>query len=505
MTLFSSLWRALGRIRVRLLVVNLVVVLVPVAGLEFARIYERQLLDGLQRDVENQAILVSRWMESELARGVALGAPHQAAILEQAAKGTRTRIRLIDAEHGVLADSHQHGPPEGPEFPPPSLMRTAREFSEDHRGSARSWSSEPTGHQEDLRLREEVIQAFAGHRGAFTRVSRNPSAVYLFIAHPIVQGGQVKGVVYLVRSTNPVLQELHRIRSGLIEVMAAALGITAFLTLGLAWTISRPLSRLAKAAQRIAAGERNVALPRGGGGEISELGEAFEVMTAKLDARSRYLSEFAADVAHEFKSPLTSIRGAAELLEEGAADDPEARSRFLHNIELDAGRLDQLVSRLLELSRIEASQVAPVPVNLQALVTRAVARSQTPESSVVLEYQSRRTTILARETELETALLNLLDNALRFSPEGGIVMVRVVDGADRRLGIVVRDQGPGIDPVNLPRVFDRFFTTDAEGEGTGLGLAIVKTVAVAHGGEIVVESPPGEGATFTLWIAPGYE
>ena len=131
----SWLRRALGRIRVRLLVVNLVVVLVPVAGLEFADLYERQLLDALERDMRNQASLVRRFLEMELRRGVPLGEEAHEAALRDAAARTRTRIRVLDRAREVVVDSHRDGPPEGPEAPPPSLLGSAR--------STGRWASAP--------------------------------------------------------------------------------------------------------------------------------------------------------------------------------------------------------------------------------------------------------------------------------------------------------------------------------------------------------------------------
>jgi two-component system sensor histidine kinase ChvG len=277
------------------------------------------------------------------------------------------------------------------------------------------------------------------------------------------------------------------------------------MTLGLAWTISRPLERLVLAARRIAKGDMAVEVPSGGGGELSELSTAFSEMTRKLEARQRYISEFAADVAHAFKSPLTSIRGAADLLADGAAEEPEARRRFLSNISLDAERLDRLVSRLLELSRIDASDAVLSAIVLEDLVRRAVERAQDPSGSVVLDYRSSVPLIRGRAGDLEIAILNLLDNAIRFSPTGERVHV-TVDGraGDSLVVISVSDSGPGIPPEHQPRLFERFFTTEAEGEGTGLGLAIVKSVVDAHSGRIQVESTPGS-TTFRISLPLGFE
>jgi two-component system sensor histidine kinase ChvG len=222
-------------------------------------------------------------------------------------------------------------------------------------------------------------------------------------------------------------------------------------------------------------------------------------MKQRLDARLRYIEGFAADVAHEFKSPLTSIRGAAELLEEGAADDPEARRRFLRNIELDVARLDRPVSRLLELSRIEASSEAMTLIDLEALLARVVERAGSPERPVELRYRASARFLRARETDLETALLNLVENAVRFSPPGEPVEIEVTGGVPA-VAVAITDRGPGISPANLPKIFDRFFTTDAEKNGTGLGLSIVRSVITAHAGTVEVKSAPGEGASFTVTL-----
>jgi two-component system sensor histidine kinase ChvG len=478
--------------------VNGVVLLVPVVGLEFARIHERQLLEALERDMKNQTALVRATVEAGFDHGRLLGDPEQAEALTAAARTTRTRIRLLDETGAVVVDSHENGPPEGPEPPPPRILgRSVR-----GRVSEVDWSRlqrDPNAPNvwPELADRVEVRAALLGAPAARTRRRELDPGVFLSVAEPLKIQDKVVGAVYAARSTRPVMVELYRIRSGLIRVLFVAFFITALITLLLAWSISRPLGKLSRAAKRVAGGEPTVVIPVGGGGEIEELGESFAAMKERLDARLRYISDFAADVAHEFKSPLTSIRGAAELLGEGAADDPEARARFLRNIELDVARLDRLVSRLLELSRIEASREAMIPVDLPALVARVIDRAASPDQPIELRYRAAIRSLRARETDLETALLNLLDNAVRFSPPGQAVEVDVA-ARPGFLTLTVTDHGPGISPANLPKIFDRFFTTDADRDGTGLGLAIVETVVEAHGGTLTVTSPPGEGATFTV-------
>lgn len=495
--------RALGRIRVRLLVVNLVVVLLPVAGLELAKTYERQLLDALERDMRDQAVVVRRFLEADLRRGGRLDDEAHEEALRRAARRTRTRVRLLDAAGVVVVDSHRDGPPEGPEPRPPWLASASASPSL----AAEPWPA--------IGERSEVRDALQGRPSGFTRLrDRNPG-VLLFVTEPIQPRGVVVGVVYAVRSTSPVLVELHRIRTGLLWVVGGAIALTLLVTLALAWSISRPLEHLSRAAKRIAAGERDVPVPIEGGGEIAELGLSFAAMTKELDARLTYLSAFAADVAHEFKSPLTSIRGAAELLRDGAADEPDARDRFLGNILLDVERLDRHVSRLLELSRIEAgaADTARQLVSLRPLVEASVRRASessaasAPSASdaprIELVWRARGALVRARAMDLETAIGNLLDNALRFAPPSSLVRVTADDGPARTLVIAVEDEGPGVPEDDRARIFERFFTTDAERRGTGLGLAIVRAVAEAHGGSVRFEPRVPHGSRFVLTLPAG--
>jgi two-component system sensor histidine kinase ChvG len=478
--------------------VNLLVVLVPLFGLELARLYERQLLDGLERDMRNQASLVRVMLEAGLEHGETPLGTNSEQLLERAAQRTRTRIRLITRELGVVADSHRRGPPEGREETLPLLVRERALILSDTVGP---W---PQAGEEPIPERREVLTALSGVRATATRYARHPPAVYLFLAEPVRFAGRVAAVVYVTRSTQPVLLEMHRVRRGLVWVLGITLAVTAIVTISLSLTISRPLERLALAARRISAGESSVSVPLGGGGEIGELAQEFAQMTRRLEQRQRYISEFAADVAHEFKSPLTSIRGAAELLVEGAADDPEARRRFLDNIRLDSERLTRLVSRLLELSRIDAAEQPLAPVELRELLLRTVGRAEGPTTPITFRYDASVVTLLARASDLETAVANLLDNALRFSPEGQPVVLSVSGPtADDQVVIRVCDRGPGIPAEHALRVFDRFFTTDAERDGTGLGLAIVKSVATAHRGSVSLQSEPGQGTCFELRLPCG--
>jgi two-component system sensor histidine kinase ChvG len=480
-------WARLARIRYRLLLVNVMVVAVPILGVGFARTFEREMLRGLEDDMIHQAQLVRAMLAADPA-GLALGA--RGPMLREAARHTRTRVRLLDAAGRVVADSHGQGPPEGAEAPAPGVLGIGSE----------TYHAPETPKPIDVADRPEVREALAGRYGAATRLWENRSRMYLFSALPIFSGhasdgSGVVGVIYVTRSTAPVKFAMYRLRTWLLWVLAAAVVATAILSLFLAGTIARPLGKLTRIAERIAAGDRTPRLALERHDEIGQLARAFDAMTQKLDERVAYTRALAADISHEFKSPLTSIRGAAELLREGAADDPPARERFLGNIIEDTQRLDRLVTRLLELSRIEA-EATPVEIfDYEALVREAAERCR-GQAEIAVSYRSKVTQLQGRRGHVASVLGNLLDNAVQHHAAGSVITVHVSDGPGGTVRTAVSNRGPVISEAVMARIWDRFFTTRAKQGGTGLGLAIVASIVKAHGGAVSVTSTAGDGTTF---------
>lgn len=475
--------RWLHRIRYKLLVVNVMIVAVPLVGLGVARFYEREMLLGLEEDMIHQAQLLRQVLLHD-EKGLLLES--RADMLRRAARETRTRIRLLDARGVLVADSHRQGPPEGPErapsdWIPPSLSRP----------TPLRYARTPV--EINVMDRPEVRAALAGKYGSATRIWKGGDLVYLFSALPIVREGKVEGVIYVTRTTVPVRVALRRLRTTFLKVLGASLAATAVISLYLAGTISRPLSKLTKIAERIAEGDRSRRLNLERKDEIGQLARTFDVMTRKLDDRARYIAELAANISHEFKSPLTSIRGATELLLEGAADDPEARKRFLENILADAHRLDRLVTRLLELSRVEADLAPDEPVDYETLVRDVIAARK--NERVVLDWNAKPARVFGRPAHLASAIGNLLDNALQHALPGTPITIRVRDNGPR-IETTVHNLGQPISEANLPRIWDRFFTTRAAHGGTGLGLPIVQTVVATHGGNVGVRSNEHDGTTF---------
>ncbi|HEV7559469.1 MAG TPA: histidine kinase dimerization/phospho-acceptor domain-containing protein, partial [Kofleriaceae bacterium] len=359
------MWRHLARIRYRLLLVNLAIAVVPIVGITFAHLHERQLLAELEADLNHQAELVRAVVEADV-RPLDDYGP----ILAAAARDTRTRIRLVDAAGAITCDSHAGGPPEGAEKPVPYLIRGE---SPSHAATV----PKPV----DLRDRPEIQAALAGRYGAATRLWEKQDRVYLFIAIPLRRDGAIVGAAYVTRSTHDVKMQLFLLRSWLSKLMVVVIGGAALLTLLFATTIVRPLARLTRSAKRIAAHQiapDAVELARRSD-EIGELARAVTAMTDELERRARDARTLAADISHELKNPLASIRGAAELLREGASEDLEARERFLAMILDDVARLDRAVSRLLELARVEDDRGTAVPVELGGLA-RAIAIRPWPVS-----------------------------------------------------------------------------------------------------------------------------
>jgi signal transduction histidine kinase len=354
----------------------------------------------------------------------------------------------------------------------------------------------------------EVQRALSGRYAAVARerVSDEPApplgdirrrgSVRVFTALPVFSDGRVIAVVRASRTGLDAMSSLWANRRGLV-VGALALGMLVLaVSLLFSAAIARPLRRLTQSARAIAQGEpaASPVAPGFAPAEVALLSSVLEQMTERLRARAEYVSEFAAQASHELKTPITAIRGAAELLQQGWQDmDAAQRQRFLDNVVADAERMEQLVRRLLELAQIEnAPAERGESLSPADLASRVLARHG---DAVQLELRAPPALIAISEAHLYSVLANLVDNALRHGA-GQPVHVTLA-GEHGRLRIDVRDRGPGISEANQRRLFTRFFTTERDRGGTGLGLAIVKAIVDARGGSVAVESGPG-GTVFTV-------
>ncbi|MER9936741.1 ATP-binding protein [Mesorhizobium sp. M0088] len=347
---------------------------------------------------------------------------------------------------------------------------------------------------------EEVRTALAGHYASALRlripdqptpplysVSRG-TKVRVFVALPVAVGGQVAGVVYVSRTPNNIIKHLYGERGKVTLAAIAILGGTLLIGLIFLRTVSRPIYALIDRTERIAAGDRAAIRPldHHGTREMAELSAAFLDMAEKLQARSDSIQTFATHVSHELKSPLTAIQGAAELLRDsgGAMDDTERR-RFSDNIVTDAGRLNLLVRRLLDLARAEnlapSGESTSIGAALALLpVDNRLAVSIGAGSEIGLRISAENAAIV---------LANLIDNSARH---GATAVSVSATSAGGKASILVSDDGAGISPSNRARIFEPFFTTRREQGGTGMGLGIVLALLKAHDGMIaLVDSERG--------------
>ncbi len=225
----------------------------------------------------------------------------------------------------------------------------------------------------------------------------------------------------------------------------------------------------------------------------------------QLERLERVRQEFLSNVSHELRTPLTAILAFVETLEDGAIDDTDNNQRFLAVIRRNAERMHNLIDDILELSAIEAGteSVKPAPIHLRSLVSdviQAVAARADARRVMLNNEVSKDATVFADARRLEQMLTNLIDNAIKFNQEHGTVTIR--HERDERDRISIADTGDGIPAEHLKRIFERFYRVDRARSrdmgGTGLGLAIVKHLALAHNGEVSVNSMPGQGSTFTI-------
>jgi two-component system sensor histidine kinase ChvG len=353
----------------------------------------------------------------------------------------------------------------------------------------------------------EVRAALDGRYGSATRVTGGQRSVTFFSAVPIRHDGLVTGAVVVSQSTRRMLLGLYDIRLRTFEIVMASLVAAAFLTALAAKTIVGPLARLRRQATALA--ERRGPLPGGvfpgatRRDEIGALARALGELTRRTNDHIDLLQSFSADVSHELKNPLASIRTAAEMMAD--ADSPEERRRFQDLMVRDVARLERLVSGLRDVARVEGQIEADVSeaIDLAALMSDQVrALNATASNGVRVELvtDGRAASVFASRERLSQVFENLLANAISFSPAGAGIAVALAAGGGWVV-VTIEDSGPGIPEGHLGRIFQRFFTYrpgDARREHVGLGLAIAKQIVESYGGQIAAANRPAGGARFEV-------
>ncbi len=432
---------------------------------------------------------------------------------------TRTRARLFDSAGKLIADSRLlRGPGDAvpvAELPPAEhkglLLRLADGVYDSIANLLPSRRKQAVYHEgqtaQDYR---ETLQALRGESGSAVRSDPQTGGLVISVAVPLQRYQQVLGAVMLSTSNREIEEELRTVRLELLRIFGVTLLVTVLLSLYLASTIARPIRRLAAAAQRARGRGARIEIPdvAGRNDEIGELAGSLREMTDALWQRMSAIESFAADVAHEIKNPLSSLRSAVETA--ARIDDPVKQRQLMAIVQDDVERLDRLITDISDASRLDAelSRLEMSPTDIGAMLRALVDMHETTRSDgsprLVLDLpadppgRGRALVVPGIESRLSQVFLNAIANAVSFSPPDGEIRIRAApDG--RAVLVTVEDQGPGIPEDKLTAIFDRFYSERPAGEkfGThsGLGLSISKQIVEAHRGRIWAENrTDGKGA-----------
>jgi two-component system sensor histidine kinase ChvG len=494
---------ALNLLGLAILIVGALVLNELRQGLVNARIDSLSTQGELIASILNQAATVG---EPEPAMDAALATE----LLQTLSNPRAQRARLFDSRGRLVADSDWMADAVEQRPLPPARGRDGVE-----RGfELMPHAARPTSRQVEATLAREVRTALQGRRWAGMRRSDTGRRV-VSVSIPIQHVRAVLGVVTLEASD--VDQIIADERRALIPFILIAISVTVASSLLLNSLVAQPVLRMARAADRVRqARARAISLPdlAKRDDEVGDLTRSLEAMTHSLSERMDAIESFAADVAHEIRNPLTSLRSAVETLD--IVSDPAARDRLLNVLKNDVQRLDRLVTDISNASRLDAelSRDQPRLVDLGKLIADIVALYQATAKpgDVQVRFAPHQgmdaIKVMGREGPLGQIVRNLIDNARSFSPPGDTVQVGLVRVKGEAL-VTVSDNGPGIPPENLETVFERFYTSRPKGAAfggnSGLGLSIARQIAQAHNGSLRAENRTGAegkvlGAMFTLTL-----
>ncbi|SHI61018.1 sensor histidine kinase [Desulfofundulus thermosubterraneus] len=362
--------------------------------------------------------------------------------------------------------------------------------------------------------REQIQRVLAGER--VVRREYNPffNADVVVAGIPLQKGKQVFGALFIHAPVAPLAANLKALQQSSFYALALGAVMATLLGLLLSRTLARPLVEMNRIAQAMARGDFTRQVTVRSRDEIGALAQSLNTLSRELREKISALQkldaarkEFVANVSHELRTPLTIMQGYTEAILDGLARDEGQRREYLQNILEEILRLRRLVDDLLDLRRMESGRITlrKQPVDIKALVNQVVERFSgvAGEKGTLLEVYlpDDLPPVCGDGDRLAQVLYNLIDNALRVTPAGGRVEVAARQVAGK-VEIAVKDTGPGIPAHEIPLIWERFYKGDPSrrraGGGSGLGLAIAKQIIDLHGGEIKVDSEPGQGATFTI-------
>ncbi len=442
-----------------------------------------------------------------------------APLLRRLITPTKTRARIYDRDGTLILDSRSlygRGDVIRFDLPPPTTEKPGiieRSFI-----AIRTWLGRgdlPIYRDlgaENGKGYPEVNRSLNGMKASMVRINDRGEVIVL-VAVPIQRFRTVRGALLLSTQGADIDQTVAAERLSILKVFLIAAGVSMLLSVLLAGTIAGPVRRLADGADRVRRRVKGrVEIPdfTGRRDEIGHLSGNLREMTDALYNRIEAIESFAADVAHELKNPLTSLRSAVETLPLAKTD--ASRGRLLSVIQDDVKRLDRLISDISDASRLDAElqrqESAPVDLTklLSAVVTIANEIKRENGVTVTLAFEGSPRVFLVQgyDSRLSQVINNLIDNARSFSPQDGVVRVTCRRAGDE-IGIIVEDDGPGIRPDALDKIFERFYTDRPQqnfGQNSGLGLSISKQIVEAHGGRLAARNrtalPDADGEVAVL-------
>lgn len=499
----------------RILLLNVMALAIPVVGLLYLPSYRDSLIQSELELLKTEGKLFSGALA---ASGVVTGPLGDERLLPETSRQTvrrlvdvsKTRARLFSPDGTLIADSFLLSGPGGVveirPLPPLDLnegfiwktVTRAYDWIFDRLPSSRHLPPYTESAIQTAADYQEVMQALGGEPATFVRDGGNGSMI-LSVGVPVQRYRQVLGALFLTKSSNDIQTTMRNTRLTVLGISGGALGITILASLYLASTIALPIHRLADAADRVRRAKgRQAKIPdlSRRGDEIGDLSGALRDMTEAVWQRMDAIERFAADVAHEIKNPLTSLRSAVETV--ARVEDPNQQKKLMTIILEDVQRLDRLISDISDASRVDAemSRALAGPVKLKdMLMALADIHATTADGAaprLAIDVPTRNDlVVLGAEGRLGQVLRNLISNAISFSPPGGTITVSA-HREDDRVIVTVDDQGPGIPQDKLRAIFERFYSERPKGErfGThsGLGLSISKQIVDAHGGTLAAEN-----------------
>ncbi len=526
-------WRLLASpLTRRILAVNLLAPIILVCGLFYLDRYKQGLirseLTGLTTQAEMVAGAVGEGAVSEEGLGfLELNRDVAQQMVHRLAEPAQVRARLFDPVGDLAADSRFLRSAKGVI----QIEELPRPRGDGWRGSiGHLWELITTWMPADKTLKPyvehanqraehypEVMAALGGRTQTEVRARRH--GMILSVAVPVQRYKQVVGALMLSADGNSVARALFQVRFAIVEVFAVVLLITTLLSLYLAGTIARPIRLLALAAERVRHGHgRRHKIPdfSARGDEIGELSVAFRDMTEALWQRMNAIEAFAADVAHEIKNPLTSLRSAVETA--ARIKDPDQQRKLMAIIQDDVERLNRLITDISDASRLdsELSRAEAEPVALAAMIDTLAEVYRTTTEDLQIHFvvhlaMGDALMVQGIESRLVQVLRNLIANAVSFSPKGGTISL-AAGREGRMVRLSVEDDGPGIPENKLEAIFERFYSErpsdEKFGTHSGLGLSISKQIIDAHGGRIRAENRKAAdgsiiGARFLVLLPAG--